>query len=163
MTKLHNGGMKVSRKKPLSKKRDKKQSTKTLKHEKIKIGQTLESNDLYLPHDKSTKSKKRPVIVVDKNSREELVIVPGSTQKTDNTTEYKKYGIKYYRHNIEIEDDEGRPIKHNNKFIKNEKCTILPEREAQAIKDKVINHSKFASENRQKLSKFKNRYKKSKK
>lgn len=123
----------------------------------IQIGQTLESNDLYLPHKKATKSKHRPVIVVDKNKREEMVIVPGSSKKTSHTTEYKKYGIKYYRHNIEIEDDEGKPIKVGPKFKKTEKCSKLPESEAVRIRNDVINHSRFASENRKKYKKFKNK------
>ena len=60
---------------------------------KIEIGQTLESNDLYLPWEKGKmpKSKSRPVIVVDKNKYDDLVIVPGSTRDTPNTTYYNKF------------------------------------------------------------------------
>ncbi len=122
----------------------------------VKIGQTLETNDIYLPHEKKDKpkSKSRPAIVVDKNSKQELVIVPGSTKNTPNTTEYKKYGIQYYRHNIEIEDNEQKPIKVNQKFRITKNSTKLPESEAIKIRTKVIEHSKFSSENRKKYNKF---------
>ena len=122
----------------------------------IKIGQTLSSNDLYLPYNKGRvpKSKERPVIVADKNKNNELVVIPASTQKTSNTTLYGKYGIDYYRHNLEIEDNEGNPIKYGRKFRKTKKCTQLPLSEVKIIKDKVLNHSKFYSENRKKYNKF---------
>lgn len=121
---------------------------------KISIGQTLESNDLYLPHHKDTVSKTRPVIVVDRNQNEELVVVPGSTRNTPNTTYYGKHGIKYYRHNIEIADDEGKPIKQGRKFQKTKRCSKLPLDETLKLRNKVINHTRFASENRKKYNKF---------
>ena len=122
----------------------------------IKIGQTLSSNDLYLPYNKGRvpESKERPVIVADKNKNNELVVIPASTQKTPNTTLYGKYGIAYYRHNLEIEDNEGNPIKYGRKFRKTNKCTQIPLSEVKIIRDKVLNHSKFSSENRKKYNKF---------
>lgn len=142
----------------------KNKSSKTDKKKPINIGQTLESNDLYLPYkeNKKPKSKSRPVIVVDKNKKEEFVVIPGSTQETKNTTKYGKYGIDYYRHNIEIEDNEGKPITLNTKFQITKKSTILPEKEATKIYDKVLNHTKFSSENKKKIEQFKNKHKKSK-
>ena len=43
----------------------------------ISIGQTLETNDLYLPHKKSRipDSKSRPIIVVDKNKNDRYTIL----------------------------------------------------------------------------------------
>lgn len=122
----------------------------------VRIGQTLSSNDLYLPYNKGRvpESKERPVIVADKNKNNELVVIPSSTQKTPNTTFYGKYGIAYYRHNLEIEDNEGNPIKYGSKFRKTKKCTQLPLSEVKRIKDKVLDHSKFSSENRKKYNKF---------
>ena len=115
--------------------------------------------DVYLPNDTSheLKNKKRPVIIVDKNSKEEYVVIPGSTQGTVNTTYYGKHGIEYYRHNIEISDNEGKAIKQNEKFRVTINSTRLPEVEAARIKDKVINHTKFSSENKKKYQEFKNR------
>lgn len=128
----------------------------------ISIGQTLETNDLYLPHKKSRipDSKSRPIIVVDKNKNEEFMVVPGSTQKTKNTREYNKYGIKNFRMVVEIDDNEGKPIKLNDKFRITNKSTKLPRSEAKYIKDYVVNHGKFSSENRKKVEIFKNRNKK---
>lgn len=128
---------------------------------KIEIGQTLESNDLYLPWKKGKmpKSKNRPVIVVDKNKNEDLVVVPGSTQDTPNTTYYNKFGIKYYRHNIEIEDNEGKPIRNGMKFRKTKNSSKLPFDEARKIRNNVINHTKFASENKAKYDRFWNKKK----
>ena len=146
---------------------NKKNTKKTVK-KTVNIGQTLETNDLYLPHKKNNipKSKSRPVIIVDKTKnkkgKEEFAVVPGSTKKTKNTTKYGKYGIDYYRHNIEIEDNEGKPITLNIKFEITEKCSKLPEKEAKKIRDNVLNHTRFSSENRKKHFKFQNRHKKSK-
>ncbi len=130
---------------------------------KIRIGQTLETNDIYLPHKKNRvpKSKKRPILVVDKNEFNELVVVPGSKKKTNNTVPYNRYGLKNYRISIEIEDNEGNPIKENEKFRKTKNCSVLPESETLKIKDNVINHSRFTSENRKKYNLFINRHKKS--
>lgn len=142
--------------------------TKNTKTKNIDIGQTLETNDIYLPHKKNKvpESKSRPVIVVDKiknpKGESEFAVVPGSTKDTANTTRYGKYGIKYYRHNIEVVDNENKPIKQNDKFSVTEKSTKLPVSEAKKIKDEVINHTRFSSENRRKYSEFQNRYKKSK-
>lgn len=160
----------MSNKKPkkMSKKANRTQRTqkrqnnvqKQNKQKRVNIGQTLETNDIFLPHDKPAKPKSRPVIVVDKNKKNELVIVPGSKEKTPNTKEYHRHGIKLYRLVIEVEDNEGKPIKVNEKFQRNEKCTKLPINEALTIRDKVLNHSKNSSENRLKYEKFNNRYKK---
>lgn len=129
---------------------------------KIKIGQTLESNDLFLPHNKNKppKPKKRPVITAFINQNNELGVIPGSTQDTRNTRYYGKHGIKYYRNVIEIEDNEGKPIKVGKKFQLTDNCTELPKADVDIIIDNVVNHSRFASENRKKVENFENRHKK---
>lgn len=149
--------------KPTSKKQSKSQRKlpTTQKKKSIPIGQTLESNDIYLPHKTTTQSKARPVIVVDKKKNkqgdEELAVVPGSTQNTPNTKYYGKNGIKYYRKSLEVEDDEGNPIKEGQKFKKTSRCTQLPLKDVKEIKDQVLNHSKRSSENRKNYSKFQKR------
>ena len=122
----------------------------------IKIGQTLSSNDLYLPYNKGRvpESKERPVIVADKNKFGDLAIIPGSTRDTLHTTYYGKHGIKFYRHNLEIKDNEGKPIRYGYKFRKTEKCTQIPLNEVKVIKDKVLNHTRFSSENKKKYHEF---------
>ncbi len=133
------------------------------KSKAISIGQTLETNDLYLPYksNRVPKSKNRPVIIVDKNRNNEFVVIPGSTEDTPNTTYYGKHKIKYYRHNIEIEDNDGKPIMVGTKFRKTSNCSKLPESEAIRIRNHVVNHTKFSSDNKTKYNKFWNRNKKS--
>lgn len=139
-----------------------------LKKEALLIGQTLETKDKYLPHNKKTSIKlkdSRPVIIVDKLTNkhgvEEYAVIPGSTSDNDkHSTRYQKHGILRYRHNIEVRDDEGKPIQQNNKFVKTKNCTRIPEIEAQQIYNKVLYHTKFSSENKTKMTEFRNRPKK---
>ncbi len=84
----------------------------------------------------------------------------GSSKKTKNTFSYNKYGIKNIRNNIEIEDNENKPITLNNKFRLTNNSTRIPEIETEKIFNKVVNHTKFSSENRVKHKKFIDRYKK---
>lgn len=133
----------------------------------LQIGQTLETKDEFLPHNEATSQilkESRPVIIVGKinnpSGKEEYAVVPTSSKKTGNTTRYNKHGIKNYRHSVEVRDNEGKPISQNEKFVKTERCTKIPKQEADKIKDRVANHTKFSSENRRKLKEFETRYKK---
>lgn len=133
----------------------------------LPIGQTLETADKYLKFD-NKKSKKlkstRPVIIADKivnqNGDEEYAVIPGSTKNNKNTTFYGKNGIKYYRHILEVKDNEDQPIKQGEKFKKTIRSTRLPKADVEKMMDKILNHTKQSSENRKKYKEFKNRYKK---
>lgn len=154
-----------TRNKPVRKEEKTKPKNNTGKT-KISIGQTLETNDIYLPYQKNKvpANKTRPVIVVDKiknpRGEEEFAVVPASSQKNKNTNNLNKKGIKNFRHNLEVVDNENKPIKRNNKFQLNDKCTKLELSDVDKIKDIVINHNKFSSENKRKYNEFQNRYKK---
>ena len=110
------------------KKRNKKKSDKNVS-KRYPNGRTIKTQDKYLPTDKkgkSTKPKtKRRVVVVDSNRYDELAVVRLTTQNQPNTTElrtYKKGNGKttYFKHFVEIMDDEGNPIKiDGKKFIEN--------------------------------------------
>lgn len=135
----------------------------------LAIGQTLETKDEYLPHNKKMTQQlksSRPVIIVDKfindKGKEEYAVVPGSTQNNSNTTYYGKYGIKSYRHTLEVNDNEGKAISRNEKFKLTKTCTKIPINDAKTIRRNILNHTKQSSENRKKYDEFKNRYKKSK-
>ncbi len=138
---------------------------KQMKH--LPIGQTLETKDCYLPvdkkHSKELKSS-RPVIIADKlvnpQGKEEYLIIPTSTKDTRNTHPYNKHGINYIRNNIEIVDNEGKPIMQNEKFRKTNKCSRLPESDTIQIYNNTVNRTRFSSENRKKQENFWNRYKK---
>lgn len=131
---------------------------------RLLIGQTLETNDRFLPHKagKVPERKSRPVIIANKQLNpkgvEEYSIIPGSTKKTKNTTYYGKNGIEFYRHNVEVRDNEGNPITQNEKFKVTKKSSVLPNRDIDKIRNKVVNHTKFSSENKKKVVEFKNRY-----
>lgn len=133
----------------------------------LPIGQTLETQDKYLPYNKKTSNElksSRPIIIADKQINpkgiEEYAVIVGSSKKTKNTFSYNKYGIKNIRNNIEIEDNENKPITLNNKFRLTNNSTRIPEIETEKIFNKVVNHTKFSSENRVKHKKFIDRYKK---
>lgn len=148
-------------------KKVKKIKLKFKKH--LPIGQTLETKDKYLPidkkHSKILKSS-RPVIIVAKqlneNGDEEYAVVPTSTRNTRNTREFNKSGIKYVRNNLEIEDNQKRPIMQNEKFILSKRTTRIPIETAENLLNSTLNHTKFSSQNRKKYNEFKNRYKKKK-
>lgn len=123
------------------------------KNQKLPIGQTLETKDDFLPHYKTSQIKKssRPVIIADviinNSGKEEYMIIPVS-KKTNNTSFYGKYGIKRYRNIVEVFDNENKPIMNNKKFRKTTKSIILFLNDVKQITNKVINHTKFSSENR---------------
>lgn len=144
------------------KKNSAKNTVKNKRVPKIEIGQTLESNDLFLPHDKNRipKSKPRPVITAYINKFGEMIIIPGSKQNTRNTKYYGKHGIEYYRKVIEVVDNEGKPIKVGDKFKLTKNCSKIPIDDIKIIRNNVINHGRFSSVNRQKYKEFDNRYKK---
>ncbi|HJD05281.1 MAG TPA: hypothetical protein IAB72_00165 [Candidatus Onthoplasma faecipullorum] len=134
---------------------------------KLPIGQTLETKDKFLPIDKRHSQKlkdSRPLIILDKiknpKGQEEYAVVTASTKETNNTKRFNKYGLKYIRNNLEIEDNEGKPIIQNEKFKVTKNSTRISKEDADKLLNYTLNHNRFSSENRKKHEKFKNRYKK---
>ena len=108
---------KASNKKTTSKSTGKKKA-KPKDSAGVPVGRTLKTKDEYLPK-KDSKVKelksKRTVVVIDKNTKEELAVVKLTTKSTQNTTElegYKKGNKKttYFGHFVETSDNEGKPI-----------------------------------------------------
>ena len=126
----------------------------TTKKKKPVVGQTLETNDIYLPYKNNPKPKSRPAIIVAINKYGYYAVIPATSQSTKHSTYYGKYGIKYYRHNIEIEDNEGNPISVNKKFRLTDNCSKIPPGDVAIIKNAVLEHTKFSSENKIKMSQF---------
>ena len=86
---------------------------------KVPKGRTLSTYDKYLSGGKKTGSdKKRPVVVIEANASNELAVVPLSSRAGKNRTRLKNYqqGQSYFKHFVEIEDNEGKPIKVNAKL-----------------------------------------------
>lgn len=127
-------------------------------------GRTLKTKDEYLPQEKSKVEElkeKRWVAVIDSNQKNELAVVRLTDEKQENTTAlptYKKGNKRdtYFKHFVEIEDNEGNAIKATpqGKFQENPPDLDLTAREIADIKEKVLNHTKQTSKNRENIEKL---------
>ena len=126
-------------------------STKRL----VPPGRTLSTYDHFLGRNKKSK-KKRPVAVIESNKRNELAVVSLSSRDGKHRTNLKGYqdGKSYFKHFVEIEDNEGKPIKVGEKFRENHPKLDLSKRDVNKIRKKVLEHSSPAPENRKKMEKF---------
>lgn len=148
------------------KKKNSGQATKKNVSRSIPVGRTIKTEDKYLPSDpKRVRQLKdrRWVVVIDKNTNEELAVVRLTDEKQPNTTKlssYKKGNKKdtYFKHFVEIEDNEGNAIRvDGKKFLENAKQYDLTVKEMKFLRDKVLNHSKQSQENRDKILILKNK------
>ncbi len=124
---------------------------------KVPQGRTLKTQDNFLPGGKKTGSaKERPVVVIEDNGKNELAVVPLSSRSGKDRTRLKNYqqGQSYYKHYVEIEDNEGKPIRINEKFKENHPNMDVSDKDVEKIRDKVFDHSKQSSANRKKIEKF---------
>ena len=126
----------------------------------VPVGRTLKTQDKYLPYKKSKVQEfkaKRWVVVIDKNTDEELAIVRLTDEKQPNTTHLptcRKGNRKdtYFKHFVEIEDSEGNAIRvDGEKFLENAAEYDLSPKEMRFLRDKVLNHSRQSQENRSKI------------
>ena len=127
---------------------------------KVPKGRTLKTHDNYLSGGKKTGSKKeRPVVVIEANARNDLAVVPLSSRDGKDRTRLKNYqqGQSYFKHYVEIQDDEGNPIRINRKFKENHPNMDVSGEDVEKIRDKVFNHSKPMQENRKKMNKFRDK------
>lgn len=132
----------------------------------IPIGRTLKTQDRYLPYKKSKVQElksHRWVVIIDKNTDEELAVVRLTDENQPNTTylpTYKKGNGKktYFKHFVETEDNEGAPIRSDGKkFIENEAKYDLSAGEVKYVRKKVLDHSKQSKVNREKIFRLKNK------
>ncbi|MBQ8145497.1 MAG: hypothetical protein IJZ04_05295 [Clostridia bacterium] len=126
----------------------------------IRLGMTLSTYDEYLPHENDLKeNKERPVVVIEKNNRDELAVVPLSTTKGRNRTHLPNYqqGQSYFKHFVEIEDNEGNSIVLNEKFRANNPDEDVSAEDLEKITRTVLFHSKPAPENSKKIESFRQR------
>ena len=126
------------------------------KNKYVPWGRTLTTKDSYLGKQKTGSKKTRPVVVVDNNSRNELAVVPLSSKKGANRTRLKNYlqGRSYYKHYLEIEDNEGKPIKVNNKFRENHKNMDLSREDVLDIRQNIFTKAKTKQRNKILYDKF---------
>lgn len=124
---------------------------------RVPQGRTLSTHDHYLSGGKKTGSKKeRPVVVIEANARNDLAVVPLSSRDGKNRTRLKNYqqGQSYFKHYVEIQDDEGNPIRVNKKFAENHPNMDVSRQDVDTIIDTVFNHSKPMQKNRKCINKF---------
>lgn len=133
---------------------------------RIPQGRTLVTKDCYLPIGKrgvsKNKKEKRPVVVIEANSRNEVAVVPLSSKAGKNRTRLKNYqqGKSYFKHFVEIDDNEGKPIVVGEKFRENHANMDVSQSDVQFIKDKIFYNSVPKNANRQKINKFRDKDKK---
>lgn len=137
---------------------DKKKRSRTTSG-KVPQGRTLSTQDNFLGKSKTGSVKKRPVVVIEANERNDLAVVPLSTTPGKNRTKLPNYqqGQSYFKHFVEIEDDEGKPIRINRKFKENHPNMDVSAKDVLVIRDKVFKHSNPMQENRKKMKKFRNK------
>lgn len=125
----------------------------------IPWGRTLTTNDKYLGKQKTGSKKTRPVVVVD-TFEENLAVVSLSSKKGANRTEIKGYKNKktgqntYYEHYLEIEDNEGKPIRVNDKFRENHKNMDLSREVVLDIRQNILTKAKIKQRNKKLYDKF---------
>lgn len=125
----------------------------------IPWGRTLTTKDSFLGRQKTKSCKTRPVVVVDTNN-EDLAVVPLSSKKGANRTELKGYRNPrtkqktYYKHYLEIEDNEGQPIRVNKKFRENHKNMDISREQVLDIRQKILTQSRTKERNKKLFDKF---------
>lgn len=131
----------------------------TKKKKSVPWGRTLTTNDKYLGKQKTGSDKIRPVVVVDTHDNN-LAVVPLSSKKGSNRTELKGYRNKktnqttYYKHYLEIEDNEGKPIRVNEKFRENHKNMDVSRDKVDEIRATIFTKSKPMQRNKKLYNKF---------
>lgn len=139
---------------------------------KVPWGRTLSTKDRYLEGwTPSKEDKNRTVVVVDENNGE-LAVVRLSSEprsmrgvKFKNKTLLEDYSKKnnnpkldtYYKHFLEIEDNEKKPIKINDKFRANHKNMDVSHKDVESIRDMLLNKSGVKQHNIKQFNKFKKR------
>lgn len=159
-------------------KKSKKASSKVVKRKnppkvknKIPLGRTLSTYDNYLPFNHSKPSfKERPVVVIEINDKKEMAVVPLSKHDKKHATKKHRTHLPNYcegesdfKHFVEIEDNEGQPIVLGEKFRSNSPELDVSSKDVEFIKETVFYHSVPASENKEKIIKFRSRYSKNRK
>lgn len=127
----------------------------------IPWGRTFTTNDNFLANSKTGSKKLRPIVAIDSNNKGEIIAVPLSSRKGNNRTHLKNYqdGKSYFKHFVEIEDDEGKPIKANNKFRENHKNMDVSKKDVEKIRTTVYSESRQKQRNKKLYIIFHNRYK----
>lgn len=158
MKKIHTSGKKVKpapKTKPRNADNRKSNKARTAGG-KVPQGRTLTTRDKYLDKKARQPDKKRPVVVIETNGYNDLAVVQLSSRAGKDRSRLKKYqqGQSYFKHYVEIVDDEGKPIRVNDKFKENHPNMDVSRQEVDLIIDTVFNHSTPMSGNKKKIKSF---------
>lgn len=95
-------------------------------------------------------------MVIEANENNDLAVVPLSSRQGKNRTRLKNYqqGQSYFKHYVEIADDEGKPIRVNKKFKENHPNMDVSGEDVEIIRDTVFNHSKPMQANKKNMKNF---------
>lgn len=123
---------------------------------KVPQGRTLTTHDKYLDKKAKQPEKERPVVVIETNARNDLAVVQLSSRAGKDRTRLPNYqqGQSRFKHYVEIMDDEGNPIRVNQKFKENHPNMDVSRQDVDTIIDTVFNHSKPMQKNRKRINKF---------
>jgi hypothetical protein len=126
---------------------------------KVPQGRTLSTRDKYLDKHAKNPNKERPVVVIEANARNDLAVVQLTSRDGKDRTHLPKYqqGQSYFKHYVEIADDEGKPIRVNDKFRENSPNMDVSWSDVDFIKDINFNHSKPMQKNRKRINKFRSK------
>ena len=140
---------------------------KSKKENGVKVGRPIKTKDEYLPTGKRGKPNKpkdkRWIAVIELNAAGELAVVKLTTEEQANTTKLKGYKhgngkTTYFKHFVEIEDNEGNPIKVDGvKFVENPKKYDLNDEQVTQVRKTALRHSRQATENQAKIKKLRNK------
>ena len=123
---------------------------------RVPQGRTLKTQDKYLDKKAKEPEKERPVVVIEANENNDLAVVQLTSREGKDRTRLKNYqqGESLFKHYVEIEDDEGKPIRVNEKFKENHPNMDVSRQDVDTIIDTVLNHSKPMQKNRKRIDKL---------
>lgn len=127
---------------------------------KIHNGSLVISNDKFFEGTDGKSQKTRMSTVVDSNRKDELAIVKLTTSKKNGRRFKNDKGFDRHGQNIYTRDNEGNPIKiDNKKFLSGSKRRSISLGQANEIKRRNIRETKLGQANRNKLRELKDRKK----
>ena len=125
---------------------------------KVPQGRTLTTRDKFLDRKAKQPEKERPVVVIETNARNDLAVVQLSTRDGKDRTRLKNYqqGQSYFKHYVEVMDDEGNPIKvDGKKFIENPWDYDLTSKQIEYVRRGVLSGKQQSQENNKKIAALK--------
>lgn len=122
-----------------------------------KVGRTYYTNDKFLPHSDNNAYKNVNIVSIEYDKQGNMIGVRLTGQKTNNNSPLKHHTYKGFKHFIEIEDIDGKPIRKGKRFKENSQDYDLTPKQVDYISNIVYRHSKQSQRNIKLREKFRNR------